>query len=561
VHDANSTSSPTSVESSASRNFWILLIVATLYVCYFSNLGVIGFVGPDEPRYAWIARAMVESGDWVTPRLYGQPWFEKPVLYYWEAALSFKVFGGSEAAARMPSALSALIGTLALAWLAWRIYGHDTARWFLLFLPSTVGMIGFSHSAATDMPFAGMIAVAMVCGAVCMRLVQDDKTPILPRTPWLGLICFGFFLGLAVLAKGPAAIILCGGAILFWALFTKRWRDAFRLLHPVAILAFCVTALPWYVICARRNPNFFRVFIIEHNFKRYLTPEFQHIQPFWYYVPVLLVAFLPWIGVFLWSGVVGIREIFRRRTVSDVTLLLICSAVFCVLFFSTSHSKLPGYILPAFPAVGLLLARSVVSLRIGRERSFRYVHCAVAGIFLLLFAAAEIFSRGQSSSAALLVSFSGVSLLLFAVANLILGLVTAADGQERSGHVAAWAVAPILLAMLFTGVSAKYLLGSLLNDPSGRTIALELQKRQIPPTQLFVANLNRSLLYGLRFYLHGEVRNWDQQSGTGGYLLLGSKNCERIAGPGFYCEPQPFDLNSTGRFLYLVIPMAGVGAR
>jgi 4-amino-4-deoxy-L-arabinose transferase-like glycosyltransferase len=561
VHDANSTSSATSVESSASRILWILLIVATLYVCYFSNLGVIGFVGPDEPRYAWIARAMVEKGDWVTPRLYGQPWFEKPVLYYWEAALSFKVCGVSEAAARMPSALSALIGTLALAWLAWRIYGRDTARWFLLFLPSTVGMIGFSHSAATDMPFAGMIAVAMVCAAVCMRLVQDDKTPILPRTPWLGLLCFGLFLGLAVLAKGPAAIILCVGAILFWALFTKRWRDAFRLLHPVAILAFCVTALPWYVICARRNPNFFRIFIIEHNFKRYLTPEFQHIQPFWYYVPVLLVAFLPWIAVFLWSLVFGTREIFRRRTVSDVPLLLICWAAFCVLFFSISHSKLPGYILPAFPAIGFLLARSVVSLRVGRERSFRYVHYAVAGILLLLFAAAEIFSRGQSSSAALLASFSGVSLLLFAVANLILGLVAAADGQERSGHVAAWAVAPILLAMLFTGVSGKYLLGSLLNDPSGRTLALELQKRQIPPTQLFVANMNRSLLYGLSFYLHGEVRNWDQQSGTGGYLLLGSKNCERIAGPGFYCEPQPFDLNSTGRFLYLVIPIAGVRAR
>jgi 4-amino-4-deoxy-L-arabinose transferase-like glycosyltransferase len=556
VHDANSTSSPTSAESGASRILWILLIVATLYVCYFSNLGVIGFVGPDEPRYAWIARAMVETGDWVTPQLYGQPWFEKPVLYYWEAAVSFKIFGVSETAARLPSAFSALVGTLALAWLAWRVHGRETARWFLIFLPSTVGMIGFSHAAATDMPFAGMIAVAMVCAAVCLRLVQDDKTPILPRAPWLGLICFGVFLGLAVLAKGPAAIILCGGAIFLWTVFTKRWRDAFRLLHPVAIWAFCATALPWYAICARRNPDFFRIFIIEHNFKRYLTPEFQHIQPFWYYVPVLLVAFLPWIGVCLWSAVVGTGEIFRRRTVSDVTLLLICWPAFCVLFFSTSHSKLPGYILPAFPAVGLLLARSVVSVRVGRDRSFRYVHLAVGGTFLVLFAAAEVFSRGQSPGAALLASFSGVPLLLFAVANLTLGLVAAADGQKRPGHVAAWAVAPMLLAMLFTGVSAKYLLGSLLNDPSGKTIALELHKRKIPPTQLFVANMNRSLLYGLSFYLHGEVRNWDQQSGTGGYLLLGSKSCERIAGPGFYCEPRPLDLDSTGRFLYLVIPIA-----
>jgi 4-amino-4-deoxy-L-arabinose transferase-like glycosyltransferase len=561
VHDANATSSLPPAESAASRMLWILLIVAILYLCYFSNLGVIGFVGPDEPRYAWIARAMVETGDWATPQLYGQPWFEKPVLYYWEAAVSFKIFGVSEAAARLPSAFSALAGTLAVAWLAWRIYGRPTAQWFLIFLPSTVGMIGFSHAAATDMPFAGMIAVAMVCAAVCVRLVQDDKTPILPRTPWLGLICFGFFLGLAVLAKGPAAIILCGGAIFFWAVFTQRWRDAFRLLHPVAIFAFCATALPWYAICARRNPDFFRIFIVEHNFKRFLTPEFQHLQPFWYYVPVLLVAFLPWTGVFLWSAAVGAGEIFRRRPVSDVALLLICWAAFCILFFSTSHSKLPGYILPAFPAVGLLLARSVVSARVGRDRSFRYVQFAVGGIFLLLAAAAEFFSPRLGPGAALLASLSGVSLVLFAVANLMLGLVAAADGQKRSGQVAACAVAPILLAMLVTGVSAKYLLGFLLNDPSGKTIALELQKRQIPPTQLFVANMNRSLLYGLSFYLHGEVRNWDQQPGAGGYLLLGSQSCERITGPGFYCEPQPFDLNSTGRFLYLVIPIAAEKVR
>src|SRR5439155_1574 len=127
----------------------------------------------------------------------------------------------------------------------------------------------------------------------------------------------GFFLGLAVLAKGPAAVILFGGAILFWALFTKRWRDAFRLLHPAAIAAFCLTALPWYVLCARRNPDFFRIFMIEHNFKRYLTPEFQHIQPFWFYLPVLLVMLLQWTAVMLWAAIEGgsrIAESIRIRT-------------------------------------------------------------------------------------------------------------------------------------------------------------------------------------------------------------------------------------------------------
>src|SRR5438094_2114943 len=207
--------------STARRVGWAVLIAATLYVCYFSHLGAIGFVGPDEPRYAWIARDMAETGDWVTPRLYGKPWFEKPPLFYWGAALCFKLFGVSEAAARLPSAISALLATLALAWLALRLYGAETARWLLLLLPTTVGMIGFSHAAATDMPFSGMFTIAMVCATVVLGLTRDENTPILRGTLFLALILFGFFLGLAVLAKGPAAIILCGGAVVLRALLTK----------------------------------------------------------------------------------------------------------------------------------------------------------------------------------------------------------------------------------------------------------------------------------------------------------------------------------------------------
>src|ERR1700687_5027681 len=150
---------------------WAGLILATLYVCYFSHLGAFGFIGPDEPRYAWIARDMAETGDWVTPRLYGKPSLEKPVLYYWAAALSFKLFGVSEASARLPSALSALLATLALAWLALCLAGREVARWLLVLLPATIGVIGFSHAAAPDMPFSAMLTIAMVCAAVALELV------------------------------------------------------------------------------------------------------------------------------------------------------------------------------------------------------------------------------------------------------------------------------------------------------------------------------------------------------------------------------------------------------
>jgi len=229
---------------------WALFIAATLYLCYFSNLSVVGFVGPDEPRYAWIARDMAESGDWVTPRLYGRPWFEKPPLLYWGGMIFFKLMPGQpEIAARLPSAICALLATLALAWLAWRSYGEECARWLLLLLPTSFAMIGFSHACATDMPFAGMLTLSLACAAVILGLVPPvEDTPVLPRTPWLALLLFGFFLGLAVLAKGPAALVLMGGAVFFWALFTKRWSGAFRLLHPAAILAFCGTAPPWLAL-------------------------------------------------------------------------------------------------------------------------------------------------------------------------------------------------------------------------------------------------------------------------------------------------------------------------
>ena len=433
----------TLAKSPVARLASVLLILATLYICYFHNLGAIGLVGPDEPRYAWIARAMAETGDWVTPRLYGQPWFEKPVLYYWGAALSFKLFGVSETTARLPSAISALLATLAMAWLAWRVYGAETARWLLLLLPTTVGMIGFSHAAATDMPFAGMLTIAMAFAAHLLGLVPKSSTSFTSSISFNSSI-FGFFLGLAVLAKGPAAIVLSGGAVLLWATFTKRWREAFRCLHPVAIASFCLTALPWYILCAHRNPTFFRVFIIEHNFKRYLTPEFQHIQPFWFYIPIVLIAFVPWTLVLLWAIAIRLFHRDRKFAFSPLTNLLLSWAIFCLVFFSISRSKLPGYILPAIPAIGVLLARSFVTLSDQKERSLRWLLSAWAILTLpaalLLIGLGRHFHSSRTGAEAMLVA--GCVLLAFALANLLLTF----KGQIHGIAVATAAVFPVLAA-------------------------------------------------------------------------------------------------------------------
>jgi len=506
--------------STTARIGWAILILATLYVCYFSHLGAIGFVGPDEPRYAWIARDMAETGDWVTPRLYGKPWFEKPPLFYWSAALSFKLFGVSEAAARLPSAISALLATLALAWLALRLYGAETACWLLLLLPTTVGMIGFSHAAATDMPFSAMLTIAMVCAAVVLGLTRNQNTPILPRTPWLALPLFGFFLGLAVLAKGPAAMILSGGAIFFWALFTKRWRDAFRLFHPAAIASFCLTALPWYILCARRNPDFFHIFIIEHNFKRYLSPEFQHIQPFWYYGPIILIAMIPWSVLIVSMVIDAVRSFREGRWKTPNSLFLAFWTLFPLAFFSFSQSKLPGYVLPTLPPLSALAARSLVLAFQRSLAAARWLAIAVAMLLMVpagvLWYLALIPPRdiGLHPLEARLLWASLYGLLGF------LALILALWNKPRAAFLI------VIVVVLFSINAIRRGLKDI--DVQNHSIRASVQAAQnqwpdFSPGQASSFKLRRADQYGLNFYLRREVPTWSKDHREPGWVF-GTKN-------------------------------------
>jgi 4-amino-4-deoxy-L-arabinose transferase-like glycosyltransferase len=515
----------------AARIGWAVLILATLYVCYFSHLGAIGFVGPDEPRYAWIARDMAETGDWVTPRLYGKPWFEKPPLFYWGAAVCFKAFGVSETAARLPSAFSALLATLALAWLALRLYGAETARWLLLLLPTSVGMIGFSHAAATDMPFSAMLTIAMVCAAVVLGLTRNENSPILPRTPWLALILFGFFLGLAVLAKGPAAIILSGGAVFFWALFTKRWRDAFRLFHPAAIAAFCLTALPWYILCARRNPDFFRIFIIEHNFKRFLTPEFQHIQPFWFYLPVILLATFPW-TILLISGIArAIRTSREALPSSSSVLFFLCWALFTILFFTISKSKLPGYILPALPAIMILISHHAVQL-IRENKSPTQWFFALTGLAFILLGLGLQRYAGRAPAMQCVSPVCGITRIW--VIAVIGGMVVGGLSFARKPQLS------LLVAVLTTLLLVKEIDGFLPNlDPGVSAREATRAVKNIWPdfsAQRTAAwQLNRSGVYQLSFYLRTEIPEWQTDTAKPDWLFVKKEKRQDAMQLGFKC--------------------------
>jgi len=509
-----------------ARIGWAALICVTLYVCYFSHLGAIGFVGPDEPRYAWIARDMAETGDWVTPRLYGKPWFEKPPLYYWGAAICFKLFGVSEAAARLPSAISALLATLAMAWLVWRIYDAETTRWLLLLLPTTVGMIGFSHAAATDMPFSAMLTIAIVCAAVLLRLPLEcgglpplspnkacatESTGTLATAPASSSfisftsftsstsfpsLLFGFFLGLAVLAKGPAAIILCGGAIFFWALFTKRWRNALRLLHPAAIAAFCFSALPWYILCARRNPDFFRIFIIEHNFKRYLTPEFQHIQPFWFYGPIIFLSIFPWSFI----AMLGLVDLLRRNLPAKRSTFwfLLSWPAFTVLFFTISQSKLPGYVLPAVPPL-VLLTTELWTRKVGRDSELAGISFLTGALVLTGAAVLVSFVRRLPADSLFAEAWVWRWIAGITCAGLLLCFLAVTRRKTLT------AVATSILVVSGVELSNRYLLPRLDQVFSARPLTPLLIFWQDQNIRSCVYELPRSWAYGLNFYAHREL--------------------------------------------------------
>lgn len=480
------------------RVLFVPLAAAVLYVCFFSGLNNLGLVGPDEPRYAWVAREMAESGDWVTPRLYGEPWFEKPVLYYWGAAAAFRVFGVNEFAARLPSALAALLATLALAALARRLYGKLAAQFVVLMLPTCVGMFGFARAATTDMLFSAALTLAMACATVLVGFPAGTR----PERYWL--LLFGGALGLGMLAKGPAAIVLAAGSVFFWVIVTRKWREAFRLARPETVVAVAVVALPWYVECALRNPDFLRVFFIAHNFERFLTPIFQHQQPFWFYGPILLLGLLPWTVLLLGSMADGIRAV-RERTLRDSSgFFLACWAVFPIFFFSISKSKLPGYILPAIPTLVLLLARSLAhAIEANRDRA-RWLTAAVGATFVALALFTDYwllrsylrFGDDLAKDAAVWVTGFGVG-----------GAVVLLLGFLKRPRAAA-AGASLLLTLIVAAILAVLAYSDSFFSVSPRALAREAAAIEKQGETVYAYRLHRAWYYGLNFYLHRRVEEW-----------------------------------------------------
>ncbi len=414
-----------------------------------------------------------------------------------------------------------------------------------LMLPTSVAMIGFSRAASPDMLFAGMLTAAM---AVASEMLQKQRPGPLLR------IAFGFFLGAAVLAKGPAAVILAGGATLLWAALSRQWRAPFRFLHPVIIAVFCATALPWYVLCALRNPDFLRVFIWQHNFQRYLTPVFEHRQPFWFFGPIFLLGILPWLPLLISALSNAARNWDFGQGKYSPTLFVACWAFFPLLFFSLSQSKLPGYILPAIPPAVLLIVRSCVRQFERRAPATRLAMATIGMVFPILLGILSAkptlaFGPGIGTDA---LPIRGIQAAL--EAGIIGGTLVVAFALYRKWNCAMCAVACTVVIILF--IANHRILPGVDSYVSVRPAAGSLIARFHPnPDEIAVCGMPRAYQYGLDYYFGAELPEWTGENSKAKFLF-----CNRDSLPTLPMNGMPMLEQNTsagdGKIFFVVLQPA-----
>ena len=259
-----------------------LLLAGFCAFLFFYGIGQFGLIGADEPRYAQVAREMLERRDWITPTLGGHAWLEKPPLYYWQAMLAYSVLGVTDVAARLPAAIDATLLVIAV-YLFFRRFRRGVEIDAALITASCAGVIGFARAASMDMALAATFAIGMLAWWAWR---ESGKR--------IYLALFYFCMALGMLAKGPVAPFLAAAVIVVFAAMARDLRLVVKTLWLPGILLFCAIALPWYVAVQMRNPQFFREFILQHNLARFSSDLYHHRQPFWYYLPVTALALVPW---------------------------------------------------------------------------------------------------------------------------------------------------------------------------------------------------------------------------------------------------------------------------
>ena len=469
---------------------------------FYFGLSSFGLVGADEPRYAQIAREMLERHDLITPTLYNKPWLEKPPLYYWRAMEAYWVLGVSDWAARLPSATAATF-MIAVIYFFLRRFRPGAQLNGALMTAASAAVIGFSRGAGMDMTLTSAFVVGMLLWFVwyCTG-----------RRLWL--LLFYFFMALGTLAKGPVAPLLAGVIIVVFALIKRESGLVTRTLWLPGIFLFVAVALPWYAAVQFRNPGFLREFFLQHNLERFTTNLYRHKQPFWYFIPVLLLGTMPWTALVIGGWVETIKEwresmagpsgtelsgTVSKRESALPKFLQIWAAVVLV-FFSISASKLPGYILPACPACTMAAAVWIA----GRERLSWPAIVAQAVFSGTLLATALLYPN-------LLVYRHRVpaEARWLALGIGVIALIGTLSVLARKGTAA---LRLVVLTPVIVGLAFLLRIGApaIDNALSARPVAGAIEQMEGRPVAVAVFKASRETEYGLAFYRNQPIPRYER---------------------------------------------------
>jgi hypothetical protein len=329
-------------EYPAFRDLSVLTVV--FGSAFFLLLGRIGLIEPDEGRYSEIPREMLERSDFITPTLNYVAYFEKPPLHYWLNAISFKLFGFNEFAARCAGTLAGFLTVLLVYHTVRTLWGRREALLSAIVLGTSTGFLGQSRHNMTDMTLTFCLS-ASLCFFITAVGKKEHKN----------YYYYLFYLasGLAVLAKGLIGIVFPAGIIFFYLLFSRRWQLLREMRLPSGMLLLLAVTAPWFVLVSLHNHDFAAFFFIHEHFSRFLTSVHKRYQPFWYFIPIFFLTMLPWAFYAPRALLHGLRR--RAQEDNSLRLFLVIWVLFIFAFFSASNSKLIPYILPIFPPVAMLI--------------------------------------------------------------------------------------------------------------------------------------------------------------------------------------------------------------
>ena len=339
-------------QSSALHPGKILLLVVIYGLIWFGTLNYRHLIPSDEGRYAEIAREMLVTGDWVTPRYNGYKYFEKPPLQAWATAATFQVFGIGDWQARLWTALTGFLTILAIGFTGSRLYNARAGWLAAVVLASSPMWIISGHFNSLDMGLS-----AFLVAALCSLLLAQHSQSKTGCRNWMW-VCW-IFMALATLSKGLIGAAIPAMVFIAYSISAWDWKIWTRLRLFSGTMIFLAITAPWFFLVALRNPEFLEFFFIHEHLQRFTQDAHSRTGPIYYFVPLLFIGLLPWVLQIPGSILQAWNE--RRREFSS-GWLLVCWSVMIFAFFSVSHSKLPGYIIPIFPALALLIGKRLDQL-------------------------------------------------------------------------------------------------------------------------------------------------------------------------------------------------------